>query len=53
MRWVIARFCCPRKVVCRVCRLVSEMGYVIRGLKLGVGFVLMITLLGASCSWTG
>ena len=53
VRFSIAKFCLARKVVCRFWRLLGGMGYVIRGLVMGVVVYLMTTVLGASCSWTG
>ena len=53
VRFFIAKFCLARKVVCRFWRLLEGMGYVIRGLVMGVVVYLMTTVLGASCSWTG
>ena len=53
MRFSIAKFCLSRKVVCRFWRLLGGIGYVIRGVVMGVVISLMTTVLGASCSSTG
>ena len=53
MRFIIARFCSSRNVVCKFCRLVGGIGYVILGLLGGFCVSLMTMLLGGSCSWTG
>ena len=53
MRFSIAKFYLARKVVCRFWRLLGGIGYVIRGLFMGVMVSLMTTVLEASCSWTG
>ena len=48
MRFIIARFCSSRNMVCRFCRLVGGIGYVILGLLRGVCVSLMIMLLGGN-----
>lgn len=54
VRFAIARLCSSTKVVWSFWRLVRSMGYMIRGLLVGgYDVLLMIMLVGASCSWTG
>ena len=53
MRFSIARFCLSMKVVCKFWRLLGGIGYVIRGVFVGVVVSFMTTVLGASCSITG
>lgn len=53
MRFAISKFCFSMKVVCRFWRLLGDIGYVIRGVFVGVMVSLMIIVLGASCSRTG
>ena len=50
MRFSIAIFCFPIKVVCRFWRLLRGIGYVIRGVLVGVVISLMTIVLGANCS---
>ena len=53
MRFSIARFCLARNVVCRFWRLLGGIGYVIRGVIVGVVDSLMATMLGVNCRRTG
>ena len=48
MRSIIARFCSSINVVCKFCRLVEGMEYVILGLPGWVCISLMIILLGGN-----
>ena len=53
VRFSIAIFYFPIKVVCMFWSLLRGIGYVIRGVFMGVVVSLMTIVLGASCSWTG
>ena len=46
VRFFIAKFCLARNVVCRFWRLLGGMGYMIRGLFMGVVVSWMTTVLG-------
>ena len=48
MRFIIARFYSSRNVVCKFCRLMGKVGYVILGLLRGFCISLMIILLGGN-----
>ena len=53
MRFSISRFCLSRKMVCRFCKLLGDMGYMSRGVYVGVVVILTTMVFGVSCSWTG
>ena len=53
VRFSIAKFCFSLKVVCRLCRLLGGIGYIIQGRFMGLVWSLMTILFEFSWSWTG